>query len=202
MRVKNILFMLLFCLTAGMGMGADVTAAEKGQVSFTLSYEKGQMEEYKAGHPNDGEGAYVYVESIDDHTIYRFPLNASNSYGGTFDIPYGNYKVIADPEAETGTLTVAYSDVFAISDNTPIVEIVCNLRPKGEGKEDISATPSSVTEEKQPGGQPEEQEKAEETKEEESSRRGLSGQNIFTLIMIAAIFALWIYHRFIKYRRR
>ncbi len=195
MSVKNIIFGLILCLMAGMGLKTDAIAKEKGQVSFTLSYEKGQMEEYKTGHPNDGEGVYVYVESIDDHTIYRFPLNVSNSYSGRFDIPYGNYKIIADPEADVGVMTVSYTDVFAISDNTPIVEIVCNLQPK-KGEKELSATSSSVTEEKRP----EEQAEAEEP--EEDGSRGLSGQNIFTIIMIAAIFVLWIYHRFIKIRKR
>ncbi len=196
MSVKNIIFGLVLCLMAGLGMGTDVIAKEKGQVSFTLSYEKGQMEEYKTEHPNDGEGVYVYVESLDDHTIYRFPLNVSNSYSGRFDIPYGNYKVIADPEADAGVLTVSYTDVFAISDNTPIVEIICNLKPK-EGEE--VATSSSVTEEKQPEGQAEEQPEPEAAEDDSG---GLSAQNIFTIIVIVVIFGLWIYHRFIKFRKR
>lgn len=220
MAIRKVLAGLLLGICMMLGLPAWVLAdGGKGQVSFVLSYEEEGLERYRKEHPGEGEGAYIFVQSIDDGTIYRFPLNASNNYGGRFDIPYGNYKVVPDPEAEPGQAVIAYGDVFAVSDNTPIVEIICNIEEKEPrslaesetGQEGAEAGNGAYGSEKKggtkesPSGNPAgigaaAEDHSPESGDDSSSRRGLTGQNIFTILMICVIFGLWIYNRFIKKR--
>lgn len=217
MAIRKVMAGLLLGVCVLLSLPAwGLADGKKGQVSFTLSYEEEGLEQYLKEHPGEGEGAYAFVQSIDDGTIYRFPLNASNNYSGRFDIPYGNYKVIPDPEAEPGQAVIAFGDVFAVSDNSPIVEIICNIEKKEsenlEGSESGKGTAeddgsSGVQEKNAASKNPPDngaglEEDSSGNEDDGSSRRGLTGQNVFTFLMIFIIFGLWIYNRFIRNRRR
>ncbi len=219
MAIKKIVMGLMIGICMMIGIPAWAYADDvKGQVSFTLSYEEESLEMYQREQPEDGKGVYVFVQSIDDGTVYRFPLNASNNYGGRFDIPYGNYKVIPNPEAEPGQAVITFGDVFAVSENSPIVEIICNIgkkeseSPKESGTGNGAADDESNGSQKNgikdsPSGNPSGEntaagENSPESESDDSSHRGPTGQNIFTFLMILVIFGLWIYNRFIKNRRR
>lgn len=159
-------------------------AAQKGQVTFSLAIEDKKIEQYQKNN-QDGAGVYVFVKNIDTKQVYRFPMNQANDYVGTFQINYGNYQVIPNPEAKQNELVVKTDTVFTVSDTVPIVEVKCYLEQKETETQKKESTPLPQIN------------TSKETKK--SAGNWMTFQKIFTILAFVAIAGIWIYNRFIKY---
>lgn len=192
MKRKHMLsaFLILFLGIAVLSSKNVASAAEKGQVTFSLAVEEKKIEEYQKTY-QDGAGVYVFVKNLDTEQTYRFPMNQANNYIGTFQVDYGNYQVIPNPEARETELVVKTDSVFTVSDTIPIVEVKCYLEAKNTG----TKTPSPQADKETAIS------KETVSQEESSSGSGMKTfQRIFTIIAFLAIGGIWVYNRFIKYR--
>lgn len=193
MLKKSLLFILcLFCslFIPIMGTAAETTT---GTIGITLTSQD-HMENYQKTNPNDGDGVFVYVQNIDTEEMFRFPLSKANNYSGRFDISYGNYRVIKNPDASSSQYTIGCDTVFTVGKNNPDVSIQCFI----EAPEDIASAangnetgPSSIPSATPASTQP---------PAENDTGFHLNFQNILTIIVLIVMAGIWIYHRFIKYR--
>lgn len=195
MRIKNILLSILTLCAVLYGINpypASAAELEYGTLGILLQADSQKLSEYKASNPDDGEGVFVYVQNIDTEEIYRFPLSKSNGYSGRFDILYGNYRVIPNPDASSKQNTIGCDTVFTIGKSAPDVSIQCFIeKPESNDTTEIAPTASPAAQSVATPAPAE---------EEESKKSLLTGQNIFTVIVFIAVFGIWIYNRFFKHR--
>ena len=134
----------------------------------------------------DGNGVYIFIKEIDTGKTYRFPLSQSNQFEGRYEIPYGNYRVIDNPDKD---YNVTCASVFNISSDSPAPSIACALEEKKTPA--ISQTPFNSSNK--------DTKKNSEQKKPEKSQR-VNFQLVITIVVFIILCALWIYNRFIKFR--
>ena len=164
-----------------------VSAAESntGSIGIVLQkYDQNTLK--KCMESEDGNGVYVFIKEIDAGKIYRFPLSQSNQFEGRYEIPYGNYRVIDNPDKD---YNVACASVFNISDDSPAPSIVCTLEEKKAPAASQAPSNSSNKDTKK---------KSEQKKPKKS--QGVNFQLVITIAVFVILCALWIYNRFIKFR--
>lgn len=190
---KKILLCFLCLICALLIPGLNFAAEEEfGTVGISLSSLDG-LEKYKETNPNDGDGVFVYISNIDTQEIYRFPLSKANNYAGRFDIPYGNYRVIKNPDASSDQCVIGCDTVFTVGKTNPDASIQCFIESPDDTSSSVSsetiatASPNTAAPTASPAPQ-------------EDGGFHLSFQNIITIIILVVFFGLWIYKRFIKYR--
>ena len=173
-------------------MGFASETESTGTLGITLSSQE-YLKNYQETNPNDGDGVFVYVQNIDTGEMFRFPLSESNSYSGRFDIPYGNYRVIKNPDATSTQYTVACDTVFTIGKNNPDVSISCFIEEPQynntkDGQSGIHATPSTA------------QTSATPVPEDTNKEFSLPLSTIFTIFCFVIMAGLWVYRHFFKHR--
>lgn len=163
-----------------------VSAAENtGSIGIVLQkYDQNTLK--KCMESEDGNGVYVFIKEIDAGKIYRFPLSQSNQFEGRYEIPYGNYRVIDNPDKN---YNVTCASVFNISSDSPAPSIACALEEKKTPATSQSPSNSSNKDTK----------KNSEQKKPEKSQ-GVNFQLVITIAVFIILCALWIYNRFIKFR--
>ena len=122
----------------------------------------------------------------DTGKTYRFPLSQSNQFEGRYEIPYGNYRVIDNPDKD---YNVTCASVFNISSDSPAPSIACALEEKKTPA--VSQTPFNSSNK--------DTKKNSEQKKPEKSQR-VNFQLVITIVVFIILCALWIYNRFIKFR--
>ena len=134
----------------------------------------------------DGNGVYIFIKEIDTGKTYRFPLSQSNQFEGRYEILYGNYRVIDNPDKD---YNVTCASVFNISSDSPAPSIACALEEKKTPA--VSQTPFNSSNK--------DTKKNSEQKKPEKSQR-VNFQLVITIVVFIILCALWIYNRFIKFR--
>lgn len=163
-----------------------VSAAENtGSIGIVLQkYDQNTLKQCMESE--DGNGVYIFIKEIDTGKTYRFPLSQSNQFEGRYEIPYGNYRVIDNPDKD---YNVTCASVFNISSDSPAPSIACALEEKKTPA--VSQTPFNSSNK--------DAKKNSEQKKPEKSQR-VNFQLVITIVVFIILCALWIYNRFIKFR--
>lgn len=176
-----ILSLFMFPITVSVASAAENT----GSIGIVLQkYDQNTLK--KCMESEDGNGVYVFIQEIDAGKIYRFPLSQSNQFEGRYEIPYGNYRVIDNPDKN---YNVTCASVFNISSDSPAPSIACALEEKKTPATSQNPSNSSNKDTK----------KNSEQKKPEKSQ-GVNFQLVITIAVFIILCALWIYNRFIKFR--
>ena len=191
MPKKVLLCIMCLLCSLFIPMTGLASETETGTIGISLTSQD-DIENYRKTNPNDGDGVFVYVQNIDTQKMYRFPLSKANGYSGRFDVPYGNYRVIKNPDSSDSQYTVGCDTVFTIGKNYPDASIQCFI----VAPEDSSANEAKVTPDTSPSAT------TAPTQPPTSADTGfhLSFQNILTIIVLVIMAGIWVYNRFIKYR--
>lgn len=160
------------------------------------------IDEYVDKHVEAGTGVYVFVQDIDNEKIYRFPLTSTNDYGIYQEMPYGNYKVIDEPNAESDTVFVRHDYVFAINEDYTDVSVECYLQ-SGARTTQVAVDdgkPDTVTADNVKEAAKEAAKEILKTDSEDTNApaKKITVQNILSYIAIATVFGLFIYNKFIR----
>lgn len=182
MKRVNILLLILSLFI----FSITVSAAENtGSIGIVLQkYDQNTLKQCMESE--DGNGVYIFIKEIDTGKTYRFPLSQSNQFEGRYEIPYGNYRVINNPDKD---YNVTCASVFNISSDSPAPSIACALEEKKTPA--VSQTPSNSSNK--------DTKKNSEQKKPEKSQR-VNFQLVITIVVFIILCALWIYNRFIKFR--
>ena len=193
MLKKSLLFILCLFCSLFIPVAGAAAETDMGTIGITL-ISQDHMEDYRKTNPNDGDGIFVYVQNIDTSEMFRFPLSKANGYSGRFDVAYGNYRVIKNPDASSSQYTIGCDTVFTVGKSNPDISIQCFI----EAPEDIAsaangnkADPSNIPSATPASSQP---------PAENDTGFHLNFQNILTIIVFIIMAGIWVYHRFIKYR--
>lgn len=185
MKKVSILLLILSLFMFPITVSAASAAENTGSIGIVLQkYDQNTLK--KCMESEDGNGVYVFIKEIDAGKIYRFPLSQSNQFEGRYEIPYGNYRVIDNPDKN---YNVTCASVFNISSDSPAPSIACALEEKKTPA--ISQSPSNLSNK--------DTKKNSEQKKPEKSQ-GVNFQLVITIAVFIILCALWIYNRFIKFR--
>lgn len=185
MKKVSILLLILSLFMFPITVSAASAAENTGSIGIVLQkYDQNTLK--KCMESEDGNGVYVFIKEIDAGKIYRFPLSQSNQFEGRYEIPYGNYRVIDNPDKN---YNVTCASVFNISSDSPAPSIACALEEKKTPA--ISQSPSNSSNK--------DTKKNSEQKKPEKSQ-GVNFQLVITIAVFIILCALWIYNRFIKFR--
>ena len=185
MKKVSILLLILSLFMFPITVSAASAAENTGSIGIMLQkYDQNTLK--KCMESEDGNGVYVFIKEIDAGKIYRFPLSQSNQFEGRYEIPYGNYRVIDNPDKN---YNVTCASVFNISSDSPAPSIACALEEKKTPA--ISQSPSNSSNK--------DTKKNSEQKKPEKSQ-GVNFQLVITIAVFIILCALWIYNRFIKFR--
>ena len=185
MKKVSILLLILSLFMFPITVSAASAAENTGSIGIVLQkYDQNTLK--KCIESEDGNGVYVFIKEIDAGKIYRFPLSQSNQFEGRYEIPYGNYRVIDNPDKN---YNVTCASVFNISSDSPAPSIACALEEKKTPA--ISQSPSNSSNK--------DTKKNSEQKKPEKSQ-GVNFQLVITIAVFIILCALWIYNRFIKFR--
>lgn len=160
-----------------------------GTIGIVLNASEEDYKAYYEENAQNGQGISVYVQDLDNGTIYRFPLSEDNDLEGRFEIPYGNYRVIASPDSSAGDMTAYCDSVFNISEQNPDVSITCGMK-EVEADSTVSESTTESSEETVT-----EEESVSETEESTEKRSVWNYETIFTMIVFLALFVVWFYNR-------
>ena len=185
MKKVSILLLILSLFMFPITVSAASAAENTGSIGIVLQkYDQNTLK--KCMESEDGNGVYVFIKEIDAGKIYRFPLSQSNQFEGRYEIPYGNYRVIDNPDKN---YNVTCASVFNISSDSPAPSIACALEEKKTPA--ISQSPSNSSNK-------DTKKNSEQRKPEKS--QGVNFQLVITIAVFIILCALWIYNRFIKFR--
>lgn len=185
MKKVSILLLILSLFMFPITVSAASAAENTGSIGIVLQkYDQNTLK--KCMESEDGNGVYVFIKEIDAGKIYRFPLSQSNQFEGRYEIPYGNYRVIDNPDKD---YNVTCASVFNISSDSPAPSIACALEEKKTPA--VSQTPFNSSNK--------DTKKNSEQKKPEKSQR-VNFQLVITIVVFIILCALWIYNRFIKFR--
>lgn len=182
MNKKVILFLLLFAIGLSCNKeNAFAAETATGTIGIILKdYDKKTLETQEA----ENNGIYVFVREIDTEKTYRFPLSRVNQFEGRFDIPYGNYRVIDNPD---GDYNVTCNTVFNVSDESPAPTINCSF------EENAQAVPSNASTSIPKEAEKKKEESNKEKSNKEEAKSGFNFQLFITIIVFGGLAALYIY---------
>jgi hypothetical protein len=184
-----ILILMLFAFTLPLFSFTSKAADNTGTIGIVLNASEEDYKAYYEENAQNGQGISVYVQDLDNGTIYRFPLSEDNDLQGRFEIPYGNYRVIASPDSSAGDMTAYCDSVFNISEQNPDVSITCGMK-EIEADSTVSESTTENSEETVT-----EEDASSETEESTEKRSIWNYETIFTMIVFLALFVVWFYNR-------
>lgn len=183
--MKRVSILLLILSLFIFPITVSAAAENTGSIGIVLQkYDQNTLKQCMESE--DGNGVYIFIKEIDTGKTYRFPLSQSNQFEGRYEIPYGNYRVIDNPDKD---YNVTCASVFNISSDSPAPSIACTLEEKKTPA--VSQTPSNSSNK--------DTKKNSEQKKPEKSQ-GVNFQLVITIVVFIILCALWIYNRFIKFR--
>lgn len=183
--MKKVSILLLILSLFIFPITVSAAAENTGSIGIVLQkYDQNTLKQCMESE--DGNGVYIFIKEIDTGKTYRFPLSQSNQFEGRYEIPYGNYRVIDNPDKD---YNVTCTSVFNISSDSPAPSIACALEEKKTPA--VSQIPSNSSNK--------DTKKNSEQKKPEKSQ-GVNFQLVITIVVFIILCALWIYNRFIKFR--